>query len=76
MTFKKLLKDYEAVELKPGLLCSSSEGGLLRISLLHTGAHLFYCTQRRLNGWGMSNKWNVNDAGSPEWAPSDAVYKK
>lgn len=41
MTFKRLLKDSEPVELKPGLLCSSSEGGLLRISLLHTGAHLF-----------------------------------
>lgn len=45
MTFKRLLKDSEPVELKIGLLCSSSEGGLLQISLLHTGAHLFL--QRR-----------------------------
>jgi len=45
MTFKRLLKDSEPVELKIGLLCSSSEGCLLQISLLHAGAHLFL--QRR-----------------------------
>ncbi len=76
MTFKSLLKDSESVELKIGLLCSSSEGGLLQISLLHAGAHLFfYNAERRLNGRGSSNKWHVNDAGRSEWAPSDAVYK-
>ncbi len=46
MTFKSLLKDSESVELKIGLLCSSSEGGLLQISLLHAGAHLFFLQRR------------------------------
>lgn len=46
MTFKSLLKDSESVELKIGLLCSSSEGGLLQISLLHAGVHLFFTMRR------------------------------
>lgn len=70
-----LLKDSE--EVKSRLLCSSSKGRFIAISLLHGVVHaFFYCAERSFNSQGISIKRHMKDAGPSEWASSDVVYKR